>query len=113
MPSATRRWLGIPSIDLPCSRIDPAVTGWTPDTVHSNVVLPAPLAPMRLTISPELTSSETPCSASIRPYALLRSSIESKGRLSQAMGPKICVDYCRIGPNLGRGAFGQGATVGE
>jgi hypothetical protein len=45
----------------------PAEIGCTPEMARSKVVLPAPLAPTSVTISPAATSSETPCSASMRP----------------------------------------------
>ena len=39
----------------------------SPETVWSVVVLPAPLAPISVTISPSLTSKETPLMAWIAP----------------------------------------------
>ena len=43
--------------DLPARRISPAVTGTSPITVLSSVLLPAPFAPISATISPARTSS--------------------------------------------------------
>ena len=45
----------------------PVRGGTIPEIERSVVDLPAPLAPMRVTISPSLTSSEMPFSASIEP----------------------------------------------
>ena len=44
----------------------------TPDSVRSSVVLPAPFEPIRATISPRLTSSETPLMTAIRPLAAMQ-----------------------------------------
>ena len=45
----------------------PARTGRSPETVFSVVVLPAPLAPIRVTISPSSTVKEMSRMASMRP----------------------------------------------
>ena len=45
----------------------PDVTGRTPEIAFSVVVLPAPFAPMSVTISPSSTSKEMPLIASMRP----------------------------------------------
>ena len=45
----------------------PALGGSTPEIAFSVVVLPAPLAPIRLTSSPLFTSSERPRTAATLP----------------------------------------------
>ena len=80
MPGKTPRPSGAwirPSIDpvvrldpgdvRPSNHTEPDVSGRSPEIARIIVVLPAPLAPSRVTSSPSRTTSETPCSASIRP----------------------------------------------
>ena len=65
---ATSRWAGTPSIVAPVERITrPRAASASPETVRSVVVLPAPFAPISVTISPSRTSRETPWSASTAP----------------------------------------------
>src|ERR1700688_1034291 len=78
-----------------------------------SVVLPAPLAPISVTISPATTCSVTPCSTSMRPYALLTFSIESTNSLLRTVNTQICFDHCRVGPYLIGGAFRKGLTACE
>ena len=52
---------------LPLNVIEPSRGGLSPLIDRSVVDLPAPLAPIRVTISPSRTSSEMPLSASIEP----------------------------------------------
>ena len=66
-PSSTRWCGGMAVMSLPSNTTEPDVTGRTPDTVLSVVVLPAPFAPMSVTISPSATSKLMPLIASIRP----------------------------------------------
>ena len=49
------------------SGLTPALRGTIPEIERSVVDLPAPLAPIRVTISPSWTVSEIPFSASIEP----------------------------------------------
>ena len=67
MPAITRRWAFILVMSWPSKMIDPRVSGRIPEIARMVVVLPAPLAPIRVTSSPSSTDSEMPCSASIRP----------------------------------------------
>ena len=54
-------------ISSPSKRIEPWRGGVRPEIERSVVDLPAPLEPISVTISPSLTSSETPFSASMLP----------------------------------------------
>ena len=54
-------------ISRPSRKMRPELALGLPQTVISSVVFPAPLAPIRETISPLLTSTDTPCRASILP----------------------------------------------
>ena len=56
-----------PAIGRPMNSIVPAADGSSPVTAFSVVVLPAPLAPMRLTSSPSPTSNDTPLTAWMPP----------------------------------------------
>jgi hypothetical protein len=51
----------------PSSLIDPVRARGLPQIVINSVDLPAPLAPISVTISPRATSRSTPCSAWMAP----------------------------------------------
>ena len=63
MPDATTRGGLAPAISLPSNSIDPERGATSPEIARSVVLLPAPLAPIRATSCPALTSSEMPRSA--------------------------------------------------
>ena len=67
MPTETRLCDGALVMSWPSNTTEPAVTGRTPDIVFIVVVFPAPFAPIRVTISPWLTSKEIPLIAWMRP----------------------------------------------
>ena len=67
MPISATWWPAIVWISRPLNRIRPVRGGTIPEIERSVVVLPAPLAPISVTISPSRTSSEMPLSASIEP----------------------------------------------
>ena len=67
MPSAATSWPGSPVISTPWNSMCPVLGGTMPEIERSVVDLPAPLEPMSVTISPWLTSSVIPFSASIEP----------------------------------------------
>ena len=67
MPSCTSWWAGTPARSRSWKRMRPLVRGRRPEMVFRVVVLPAPLPPMRVTISPASTCSEMPLSASTLP----------------------------------------------
>src|SRR5512147_2883370 len=69
---ARRRAMSTPSM-----RMTPEVGSSTPRIMLMVVVLPAPLGPSRPTISLRRTSNEMPSTASVAPYAFLRSLTES------------------------------------
>src|ERR1700721_3560425 len=75
-------------------RMSPAETATSPMTVLSNVLLPAPLAPLRATISPGPTLRETSCSAGSGPYPLDTQSSSSSTRGNFLA--KIGSDHTRI-----------------
>jgi hypothetical protein len=63
MPAATTRSGGSRSMRVPSKRISPDVSRARPEMARRVVVLPAPLAPMMVTMPPSGTSSETPLRA--------------------------------------------------
>ena len=67
MPSETTLLAGMPTMFWPLKVTWPLRGLRRPATVLSVVDLPAPLAPMRVTISPSLTSKETPLMACMLP----------------------------------------------
>ncbi len=67
IPSETILWAGRPSIRSPWNVIVPAVGRFRPEIVLRVVVLPAPLPPISVTISPSSTRSSIPLTASIPP----------------------------------------------
>ena len=68
-PAAGRTHLGAGTfvMSVPPDSLVPVLDGIMPVTVCSVVVFPAPLAPMRATISPSFTSKEIPFTAWIIP----------------------------------------------
>ena len=67
MPRTGRSCDGMCVMSLPSKTTEPARTGRSPETVFIVVVLPAPLAPMRVTISPSSTVKLMSRMASMRP----------------------------------------------
>ena len=61
------RWVGTRSIRRPAKLTVPRSARTVPSTVRRVVVLPAPFEPIRVTISPRATESDTPLSARILP----------------------------------------------
>ena len=59
-PSETRWCPGILVISAPSNRTRPRRAGRTPEIIFRVVVLPAPLAPMRATISPAVDAQRDP-----------------------------------------------------
>jgi hypothetical protein len=67
MPISATSWPARPWISAPWKTIFPVRGGTIPEIERSVVDLPAPLAPISVTISPSLTVIEIPFSASIDP----------------------------------------------
>src|SRR5690606_23282129 len=103
------RFCGVVEVMSAPSRVMvPDVGFFSPDTERSVVVLPAPLAPMRQTISPSLTSNEMPLMAWITPKWTFRSLTSSIGRLLSQVG----LDHQRVVADvLGRALTDDGAVV--
>src|ERR1700722_11514531 len=94
MPARTMDGVGQCAMVRSSKRMSPAETATSPMTVLSNVLLPAPLAPIRATISPVPTLSETSCSAGSGPYPLDTQSSSSSTRGNFLA--KIGSDHTRI-----------------
>ena len=67
MPRWTISWGGVSPTSSPSKLIDPSRGGVRPEIERKVVDLPAPFEPMRVTISPSLTSIEMPLRASMFP----------------------------------------------
>ena len=67
MPRLTMSCGGVSPISLPSNLIEPSRGGVRPEIERRVVDLPAPLEPIRVTISPSSTVSEMPFSASMLP----------------------------------------------
>ena len=67
MPSCATRNDGRLAISWPAKRIEPAIAGVSPMIERTVVVLPMPLRPISVTISPAEMASETPNSTWLRP----------------------------------------------
>ena len=63
----TSLWAGVLVMSLPLKVTDPPEGATSPLMARSVVVLPAPLAPMRLTILPSGTSNDTSEMAAMLP----------------------------------------------
>ncbi len=66
-PRRMMAWVGRAVMSWPSNRMRPSRARGSPQIVISSVDLPAPLAPIRVTISPGSTRSETPRSACTAP----------------------------------------------
>ena len=66
-PSATILCAGSRAMLFPSNSIVPAVGRISPEIVFSSVVLPAPFAPIRVTIWPRSIDRLTSCSTAILP----------------------------------------------
>src|SRR4029434_11021105 len=79
-PSLIRSGASTSAMVRPAKRMSPLRAGTRPAIVFNSVVFPAPLAPTRATISPGLTCSDTPWSASApAPYATCTSRTSRSG----------------------------------
>ena len=67
MPSWATRKDGKLAISWPSKRIEPAIAGVSPMIERTVVVLPMPLRPISVTISPGAMASEMPNSTWLRP----------------------------------------------
>ena len=63
IPLATTRGGLAPAMSLPSNSIDPERGATSPEIARNVVLLPAPLAPIKATSCPALTSSEMPRNA--------------------------------------------------
>src|SRR5580704_12169968 len=82
MPAAQILCGARPVMSLPSKATRPASGAWKPAMAANSVVLPAPLGPIRPTISPWRTSSEAWSTANRPPNDLERSRTSSMARLS-------------------------------
>src|SRR5262249_1716324 len=100
MPAAVRAWAGSRVTSTPSKRILPFLEDIEPATPRMVVLLPAPLAPIRVTISPSATWNDTPRTAAISPYASSR-----LWTSSSKLASEIGLDHARVRLHLARRAF--------
>src|SRR5690606_5883723 len=86
MPVSTMSYVVLPVMSRPSNSIFPDMVGITPHSVFSVVVLPAPLAPISVTISPLLTSKSMPSRTCVFPYPECRFETLSIGVLLAQIG---------------------------
>src|SRR5579863_6072031 len=102
-PEATMASTAAFWIFSPFQAMVPAVGRTRPEIVLSVVVLPAPLPPIRATISPASTLNEMPFNTSMCPYDTLK-----RSTLSMSVPPaEIGLDHQRIALNVRRRPFGD------
>src|SRR3990172_4518471 len=98
---------GRPSIRSSSRRMRPCRGRSSPRTVFRVVVLPAPLAPIMVTISPRSTRREIPLRAWMFPYAAWTASSLSIRVLHDPALPEIRLDHSGILLHVGRRALGD------
>src|SRR5262245_50204206 len=77
-----------------------------PRMARSVVVLPAPLRPSSVTVSPLCMARSTPCSTWLSPYQALRPFTSSSGSVVIAR-PHIGFAHAGVGADVRVAAFGQ------
>src|SRR6476660_9656792 len=106
MPAAVRACAGRRVTSTPSKRIFPFLEGIDPATPRMVVLLPAPLAPIRVTISPSATSNDTSRTAGTSPYAS-SSFVTSSSKLAS----EVSLDHARVRLHLARRALEQPHAV--
>src|SRR6185503_5251758 len=106
MPAALRAWAGSRLTSAPAKVIFPFLGKSDPATPRSVVLLPAPLAPIRVTISPSATSKDRSRTAGTSPYASSRFATSSSKRASE-----VGLDHPRVRLHLARRALEERHAV--
>src|SRR5438093_3123352 len=101
MPRATTWDEARPSTRSPANSMRPARSGRSPETARRVVVFPAPLLPIRATVSPSRTSSDASCTAVMSPYPTW---MPSSLRRMDILFPEVRLDDPAIGRHLARRA---------
>src|SRR6266850_2854310 len=109
MPNCARRNAGICAKSMPSTLIRPAMSGRSPITLLSVVVLPAPLRPTSATRPPRGTTSETPRSTSAPWMATLR---PARFNMTSDMA-QHCSAHFGIGEHGGGLALGDNQSLVE
>ncbi len=81
-PDRASRSLAFRPSRWPATSTVPAVSASCPEIALSRVVLPAPFGPSSAKAEPDRTSSEIPCSTSMRPYPARTSTAERAGAVT-------------------------------
>src|SRR3954469_4240523 len=106
MPAAVRAWAGSRVTSTPSKKILPFVESIDPATPRRVVLLPAPLAPIRLTISPSATSKDRSRTAGTSPYASSRFFTSSS-----KLAPEVSLDHARVRLHFARRALEEPHAV--
>src|SRR5689334_12970924 len=106
MPAAVRACAGSRVTSAPSKRIFPFLEDIEPATPRMVVLLPAPLAPIKVTISPSATWNDTPRTAAISPYAS-SSPCTSSSKLASEVG----LDHARVRLHFARRALDQAQAM--
>src|SRR5215472_11385725 len=107
------RWTGSPISSWPSNLAEPCVARSTPEIKLNTVVLPAPLGPTRLTISPSSTSKDRSSTATSPPKVTVRSRtsrITGRSPTGRSLTRRRVHDRAGGGLHLGpRGRAGGGS----
>src|SRR5215470_8425918 len=115
MPSLATRYAASARISRPSKRIDPAIAGVSPMIERTVVVLPMPLRPISVTISPGAMVSEMPNSTWLSPYRVSIASTASSGSdmRHRLLLAEIGLPHLGIGTDRGRIARGDDAAIDQ
>src|SRR5690606_6559551 len=83
-------------MSLPSKQMLPVRLRMMPTMERSAVVLPTPLRPSSVTVSPSWTSRSMPCSAWLSPYQALSSRTDSNAVLSVIFGSHVGRAYALV-----------------
>src|SRR6185437_6103998 len=108
------RYDGKPRMSEPANRMTPARAGVRPMMERTVVVLPMPLRPISVTISPEATVSVRPNRTWLRPslVSMSRTSRMASGMRGLRLA-EISLAHLRVGADRGRAAGRNSAAIDQ
>src|SRR5919112_1084714 len=112
MPAWATLWSGSPSRSLPRKRMTPSRRRRMPMIARRVVVLPAPLRPSSVTVSPSRMSRSTPCRTWLSPYQALSPRTSRRGALLM-LGSHIGFAHPRILADGIVGPVGEDLAAGQ
>src|SRR5262249_25310239 len=95
--------------------MEPVIAGVSPMIERTVVVLPMPLRPMSVTISPGATASETPNSTWLSPWqvSMFDTSSSAESAMTRFLLAEIGLPHLGIGPDRLRRAGGDDAAIDQ